>query len=214
MNDKEKIIASALELAEERGWQSLSLADIAGHADLPLRDAFQVGFSKIAILKALLDQMNDQLLGDIDESGLEGDLRDRMFDAIMLSLEALDPFKGGVASIVAHLRADPLTLVQLRPELIASMRLVLEACGVDSSGIRGALAIRVTGAIWTSTLQVWLEDDDTGMARTMAHLDRQLRRVSELSERVSRLPQKVFRQGDAVNRADRSSGANGSKTFH
>ncbi len=208
---KDQVIHAALEMAQEIGWRNVSLSAVCERAGVSLKDVFQVGSSKTEILEALLDQMRDRTLTELEGTGMEGTIRDRLFDAIMLTLEALDDMKGGIGAIANHLKRDPFTLFQLRPHLLSSMRMILESCGIDSSGVRGAVGIRIVGSVWTSTLFVWLEDDDAGLARTMAHLDRQLRRVGEWAERVPRSIKPARFEGPSPSDSDLDSSPN---TYH
>jgi len=61
-----------------------------------------------------------------------------------------------------------------------SMRWMLEAAGVSASGWRGALRIRLLGLAYLSAFRVFLDDDSGDLTRTMAALDRALRRVEPL----------------------------------
>ena len=209
-----KVIEAALHLAVEKAWPRISLADIAGRAGVPLKEAFQVGASKTEILVALAEEMRDQTLDDVADQQPEGNAQDRLFDTIMLSLEAMEASKAGLAAIVAHVRRDPVTLIQLRAQLASTMKMILEASGIDSSGLRGALRVRVIGAVWTSTFLVWLEDDDAGLARTMAHLDRQLRRLSEWYARAGKLSRPLRKANEQDAPGPRTNGTDAQNTIH
>jgi hypothetical protein len=52
---------------------------------------------------------------------------------------------------------------------------MLAAAGVDVDGAGGLVRTVGLGSIYTSVFSTWLADDDPGMARTMAALDRRLR---------------------------------------
>jgi hypothetical protein len=53
---------------------------------------------------------------------------------------------------------------------------MLEAAGIGTDGATGGLRVAGLAAVYASVFRVWLEDDDPGHARTMAALDRRLRR--------------------------------------
>jgi len=64
------------------------------------------------------------------------------------------------------------------------MRFMLEAAGADSEGPVGALKLQGLTLAWARLVNVWLADDDPGMAVTMAELDRTLRRGDMLVARA------------------------------
>ena len=57
---------------------------------------------------------------------------------------------------------------------------MLEAAGVSSSGLFGALRVKGLAMIYAEAYRVWLGDDSKDMAKTMATLDRALGRVERL----------------------------------
>jgi hypothetical protein len=67
------------------------------------------------------------------------------------------------------------------------MAITLEAAGFSTTGCRGVLRLKGLSAIYLSTMRVWLRDDSDDMARTMAHLDKQLSRVDSLIGRLRRV---------------------------
>jgi hypothetical protein len=51
---------------------------------------------------------------------------------------------------------------------------MLAAAGIDSAGMQGDLRAQGLVVVMARTLRVWLDDEDPGLARTMATLDREL----------------------------------------
>ena len=60
--------------------------------------------------------------------------------------------------------------------LLVSQRWMLEAAGVGTGGLEGGFRIAGLATVYASVFRTWLADDDPGHARTMAALDRRLRR--------------------------------------
>jgi len=58
-------------------------------------------------------------------------------------------------------------------------------------------------SIHTQVFLVWLEDDDPAMAKTMAALDRRLRRAEQLAERASSVCDTASRMMNAFSRRGR-----------
>jgi AcrR family transcriptional regulator len=179
------VIEAALRLAAERGWAGLALADIAAAAKLPLAELYAAYPSKTAILAALGRDVDRRVL-----AGLEGDseesTRDRLFDLIMKRFDALAPYRDGLAAVARDLGRDPLAALCGLEQFARSMALMLEAAGVSSSGIAGALRTKGLGAIYLATMRDWFRDDSADKARTMAALDARLRRAEGWAGRLDR----------------------------
>jgi hypothetical protein len=68
-----------------------------------------------------------------------------------------------------------------------SMRFMLEAAGIEAQGAAGAVKLQGLTLAWGRVLQVWLDDDEPGLSRTMAELDRVLTRGERAAAGVDRL---------------------------
>ena len=69
--------------------------------------------------------------------------------------------------------ADP-SLATLNGVALNSMRFMLCAARIDTGGPRGAIRTQGAAMVFARILDVWVRDDDPGLARTMAKLDREL----------------------------------------
>ena len=87
-------------------------------------------------------------------------------------------------AICDDLGRDPFAALALTPSALQSLAWMLEAAGIDSSGLRGAVRVRGLALIWAAAFRVWLDDEDGGLAPTMAELDRRLRQAESLIEKV------------------------------
>ena len=57
------------------------------------------------------------------------------------------------------------------------MRWMLEAADITTGGMRGAFAVKLTGAAYLATMRVWQRDESPDLGQTMAALDARLRRI-------------------------------------
>lgn len=177
-NYEKKIVDAALKLAAERSWRGISLAEIARAADVPLAHAYETFPDREGVLAAFMKRIDMAALEDKgDEADDDESARDRVFDATMRRYEAMTPYREGVRSIYYSLSRDPVAVLQLRSALLRSLTWVLEDAGVSASGARGMIAKRGLGAIIFRTTRVWLDDDASDYAKTMADLDKRLRWV-------------------------------------
>ena len=78
------------------------------------------------------------------------------------------------------------------------MAAMLEAARLSTSGCRGRLRVKGLMAIYLATLRVWLRDETNDLAKTMAALDGQLRRVEALIGRLPGRPRPVAKDAPAA----------------
>jgi ubiquinone biosynthesis protein COQ9 len=167
---KGRVLAAALECAARRSWAELSLADIAGQAKVPLGEMRDLFSSKSAIIAELLRAVDREVLTRIDKAQ-DQEKRDLLFDVLMTRFDVLAPHKAAIKSM-----AQAGGELALAGPLLASQHWMLQAAGIDTSGPSGAMRVAGLAGIYASVFRTWLEDDDPGQARTMAALDRRLRR--------------------------------------
>ena len=176
--DTESVIDTAMQLAAKRGWERVALRDVAKAANVPLAALYARFPGKARLLAAFSERVDSAVLAEHDPADTAGEpARDRLFDVLMLRLDHLQPYRTAIRSILQCEQRDPaLALGGLR-RLRRSMTWMLEAADLTTGGVRGEM--RVTGlcAIYIATLRVWVDDDSTDMAKTMAALDGYLRRI-------------------------------------
>ena len=175
----DRILSAALELAAAGGWRSLSLAEIAGEAGVSLAEVHAAYPTKASILAGFIARIDRQVLaGGTTEK--EDSVRDRLFEVLMRRFDALTPHKDAVAGILRDLPSNPAAVLATAPQFANGMAWMVEAAGLSSSGLRGAIRVNGVILIYLNTLRVWLRDDSADMARTMASLDQGLRRAESL----------------------------------
>jgi AcrR family transcriptional regulator len=179
VNDSDRILSAALELAADRGWCSLSLAEIADKAGVSLADAYAAYPTKTSLLTGFIARADRQVLA-AGSAEKEDSVHDRLFEVLMRRIDALTPHKDAIAEILRDLPSDPMAILVAAPHLANGMAWMVEAAGLSSSGLKGAIRVNGVTLIYLNTLRVWLGDDSADMARTMASLDRDLRRAEKL----------------------------------
>lgn len=177
---KPDLLTLAFEMIGDVGWSGFSFSDFAIRAKMPLADLRQHFDGRTGLLDALSLRLDEAMLA-IDRDELQ-DLpaRDRLFELIMSRLEAMAPFRPGLTRLAREARYAPDLLVMTACRLDRSLTWLQDAAGLRSDGLRASLQRKLFVAIYLRTLNVWLSDDSQDLAKTMASLDKQLRRIESL----------------------------------
>ncbi len=219
--DKRKAIVEALmDLAARRSWQEIEINDVAKAAGVSLAEFRDLFPSKGAVLGALSRQIDRQVLEGTTEDLAGEPARERIFDVLMRRFDALEPYRQALRRIVQDLQYDPASLAALNQVALNSQRFMLAAAGINTEGPLGTLKLQGAVLVYANTMRTWLEDDDPTLARTMARLDRELRRgerILEGAEDLRRLSAplravgRALMQGRRPNRSEtrRASDPNG-----
>jgi AcrR family transcriptional regulator len=170
--NKGRIIAATMRLAAERPWDDVLMKDIAEAAALDLAALRREFPSKSAILSAFSRAVDDAVLSSAPKFTGSENSRDRIFDVVMARLDVLVPYKEALKNIAA---ARPFDMELVR-RTMASQAWMLHAAGVRTDGVLGTSRVTGLASVYASVMQTWLQDDDPGSARTMAALDRRLKR--------------------------------------
>lgn len=169
------VITAALTLAADRSWSGLALAEIAAAAEIGLSDLYNAFPSKAAILKSFARRIDAAMIalpGEADASA-----HDRLFEVLMHRFDLLADYKPGLRGLARDARRGRLDVLALACQLPRSLGWMLEAAGLSASGLKGAVRVKLLGLAYLATVRVWLEDDSADLARTMASLDRALKRA-------------------------------------
>ena len=122
--------------------------------------------------------------------------RERLFDVLMRRLEILAPHREAVRSLLRSARRNPPLALALNGLAVRSQQWMLTAAGIGASGPRGMMRAQGLALLFGSVLRTWVDDDDPGLARTMAALDRALgrgQRFAGLLDDLCMLPSRLCR---------------------
>jgi len=172
-SNRDKAIHAFLALLAERRFEDVGLAEVAGRAGLKLSQLRAEFGSTLAIYAAHVKKIDEAVLDGGGDMGEEPH-RDRLFDVLMRRLEKLAPHKEAVRSTLSSARHRPGLAFALNAMAVRSHKWMLEAAGISTSGPRGALRAQGSALLFARVAQVWLDDNEEGLDRTMAALDRGL----------------------------------------
>lgn len=205
VGDRDKIIAAFLNLLAEKPIEQIGFAEIAEASGVSLAQLRGEFPSALAILAAHIKSIDRAVLGE-DFADLEEEpARERLFDVLMRRLELLAPHREAVRSLMRSARRNPPLALALNGLAVRSQQWMLTAAGIGASGPRGMIRAQGLAALFGSVLRTWTHDEDPGLSRTMAALDRALargQRFAGLVDDFCRIPARLCRLRPRRRRGD------------
>ena len=174
--DREGRLAdAAFRLLAKKAWRELTLASIAKAAKLAWPEVLAIAPSKTAVAGVMLRRLRAEVAHRYKADRNSATARERVFDVAMMWFDVQQPRKIALRSLYDELKSDPLTLISIRRDIVGAVEAMLALADADMGRSPSFRAAIVAGVL-AHAIPVWLGDDDD-MGKTMAQLDRDLRRV-------------------------------------
>lgn len=184
----ETALLAALELAAEKPWSDITLAEIAAKAGLPLQE-----FHGIRGREDIVEAMDGYFDRAMSAEGVPEDslARERLFDVIMKRFEAMEPYRPGLRELMKFREASLTHVLRLPVHRHASAAWALASAGLDDDGGAPASLKRIViGFVIASTERAWRREKSADFALTMAALDKGLRHAEDSLGRLRRFTAK------------------------
>jgi ubiquinone biosynthesis protein COQ9 len=166
-----RIIDAALRLAAAKPWRDISLNEIAQAAGVSLVELSKEFYGKLSIMAAFTKLVDEQVLARARlVHGAEESARDRVFDVLMTRFDILQPYRAALKSIVHDGGVTP--GLDTLGRMMRSQHWMLVAAGLPADGPAGRAREAALLSVYARTFQEWLDDEDSGRAKTMAVLGR------------------------------------------
>ncbi|MGZ5845265.1 MAG: TetR/AcrR family transcriptional regulator [Xanthobacteraceae bacterium] len=190
-SQRARIIDAFMALLAQKPIEQIGLAEIARAAGVSLAELRDEFGSTFAILAAYVKQVDRAVLAGEDADMAEEPPRERLFDVLMRRVELLTPHKEAVRSLMRSAMRNPGLALALQRLALRSQQWMLTAADIGAAGPLGFVRAQGLAVLFASVLRTWVDDDDPGLARTMAALDRALargQRWSGLLDELCRIP--------------------------
>src|SRR4029077_7666951 len=151
-------------------FEQIGLAEVAGRAGLKLSQLRAEFGSTLAILGAHIKNIDRAVLSSGDADMENESPREKLFDVLMRRLEALAPYKDAVRSLMRSAARNPGLALALNSLAVRTQQWMLTAADIGASGPRGTLGAQGLALLFASVLRTWINDEDEGLAPTMAAL--------------------------------------------
>lgn len=188
---RDQVIEAFMELLAEKSIEQIGFGEIASRADVTLPDLRNMFGSTIAILAAHMKNVDRAVLAGDTAEFAEEPPRERLFDVLMRRLEVLGPHRAAIRSLSRSATCNPGLALALNALAVRSQQWMLTAADIGASGPKGMMRAQGLAVLFAGVLRTWIHDDDEGLARTMAALDRALARGqvwSGVLDGVCRIP--------------------------
>jgi AcrR family transcriptional regulator len=194
--DRDKIVAAFLALLAEKRIEQIGFTEIAEGAGVTLAQLRGEFASPLAILATHIKDVDRAVLGENFSDMAEEPARERLFDVLMRRLEILAPHRDAVRSLLRSASRNAPLALALNKLAVRSQQWMLTAAGINASGPGGMMRAQGLAVLFASVLRAWADDDDPGLARTMAALDRALgrgQRFAGLLDDLCQIPRRLNR---------------------
>jgi hypothetical protein len=178
---------TCLALAADSGWQGVTLFDIAAQAGRAAVDFYPL--TPADAFEAIDDYFDRKAAEGAEAPQASALARDRVFDAAMRRFEAMEEERAGVLALDKAMERDPLARAASFARAGKSARWLLALAAENADAAR----VQALALVLIQTRAAWHADEAGDFAKTMAALDKGLRRAESFFDSVGR----VFRPGQA-----------------
>ncbi|MCA0399415.1 MAG: TetR/AcrR family transcriptional regulator [Proteobacteria bacterium] len=171
-----RAVDALMTLAAAHEWNAITLPMIAEEAGLSLADLRDLFPSKGAMLGGFIRRIDRITLEGRAEDLADSPARERVLDLMLRRFDALLPYRAALGTIHNAFRSDLAGLLALNQQALNSWRYLLASAGIETEGPMGFLKLQGAILVFARIFPVFLDDEDEGLTRTMAALDRELSR--------------------------------------
>lgn len=186
----DRIVDTALQMADEVGWERVRVHDIADRLEISLADVLSHFRDREAIADAWLRRGVVAMLEEPPEGFAEMPAADRIEVVMMRFFDALSAHRRTTAHMIRGKLwpSHPHHWVPLIFNLSRTIQWLREAAMLEARGPRRGLEeIGLTG-IFLGALSRWVRDDSPGQERTRLYIRRRLERGDRFMSRGRRGP--------------------------
>tara|TARA_B100000886_G_C20349708_1_gene460298 strand:+ start:117 stop:692 length:576 start_codon:yes stop_codon:yes gene_type:complete len=182
---KEKILTTAFDYLNEVGWENFTFENLSKKKKIKLETIYFFFENKNFLLRDFSSFIDEQVILELqDENFKKGEVKDNIFEVLMIRFEKLQPYKKALQSIFELLRFQPKMLNTLAKQLFISLDLVLDLSLAKKGFLFDKFALNGLFIIYINVFKGWLADDSVEMNKTMAKLDLFLSRSEYIVNKI------------------------------
>jgi len=173
---RDQIVDTAIDLAEEVGWDNVRLRVVAERLGVTLADIGAHFRDLDAVADAWFGRARAAMLAPVDAEFATLPARERIRWLMMRWFDALSPHREVTAQMLMA-KMWPVHVHHWVPMIFNLSRTILwlrDAAGLDAGGVRRQIEEIGLTNLFLATLCIWSRDDTEGQERTRRFLTRQL----------------------------------------
>jgi hypothetical protein len=175
---RRELARAALSVAAAKPWREATLPQLAVAAGRPAADFY--GASLWEAVDCAEEAFDRAIADNLDQLDPAQSVRDRLFELIMRRFEAMEPHRPAVLAMEHNVDRDPTLMASAHQRHVRCARWVLALAGLEADGMTGQARAQGLGVIIGQARAAWRGDDAGDFAKTMASLDKNLRRAEEM----------------------------------
>jgi AcrR family transcriptional regulator len=180
------VAKAALDLAAVRGWDHVTLQDIATESGLSEK-AIKAVFDDIwDILAYVLQDIADKTTAEVKDY-LTDDWPENTMEILMTRFDLAQDHRAAFKRLPRDLAKHPRTMRRLARRFYNTMREILLLASFPAEDINPA-TVSGFGLLYVSIVDTWSKDETPDMSRTMAAIDKRLGYFVRAASCLSRLP--------------------------
>ncbi len=186
---------AALRLAAQKPRREVTLFQLAGECARPVSDL--VGVTLGEAVDAVEEAFDRAISEDLEGLDPAQSVRDRLFDLVMRRFEAMEPHRAAIRAMETAHERDPIALAAAHQRNARAARWVLALAGFDADGVTGQARTQGLAVIIGQARAAWRLDEAGDFVKTMAALDKALRRAEDTFGRWAGFDAKPAAAGEA-----------------
>lgn len=169
---------AALSIAADGNWKGANVPQLARAAGREINELYGATlWEAVDCVEEAFDRAIAEGLATLDAAQT---VRDRLFELIMRRFEAMEPHRAAVIAMEHGVERDPALIASAHQRNVRCARWVLALAGLEADGMTGQARAQGLGVIIGQARAAWRGDESGDFARTMASLDKNLRRAEEM----------------------------------
>ena len=179
---KFRIIEESFLFIDKVGWEQFSIDKFTKENNYQISDVKNFIANKNDLLVEFSKMIDEKVELNIDIEEFENsNIKDNIFELIMMRFDAMAPFKGGLKKIINEIR-NPIILKEISQNILASMDFYLEFSNAYDDTIFDVIKKKSLFLIYSYCFKAWLNDDSKELSKTMSELDRLLNYAEKFSK--------------------------------
>lgn len=174
---QDRVIATTFDMIAEKGLGKTRLSELAKRLNVSLAELYRQYPTINAIIAAFMDHIDQEMIRNASPTT---EKRDLYFDLMMGRLDKMQEHRPGMVRWLQDMSKQPALWPDVLKRWDQSLSLMLDIAQ-DSP----VFPVKKLGlaAIYATTLQTWVKDDNQDMSKTMAKLDQNLGRVHDFAQK-------------------------------